>query len=63
MTITEALNTLPEEEACFMISRFMREQMGDAGMSYDLYSTPEKLQEEIAVHRRTAEQCPNMRIN
>ena len=63
MTIKEVIENHPKDEACFMLSRFMREQMGDDGMSYDLYSTPEKLEEEYAVHLKNAETCPNLQIN
>jgi hypothetical protein len=62
MTIVEVLNTYSKEEACFMLSRFMREMMGDDGMSYDLYSTPEKLEEEYSVHLKTAQTAPNLCI-
>jgi hypothetical protein len=62
MTIREVIDTYPKDEACFMLSRFMREQMGDAGMSYDQYSTPEKLESEYAIHLKNAEDCPNLQI-
>ena len=63
MTYKEALQTLPKEEACFMLSRFMREEMGDAGMSYDQYSTPEKLESEYATHQKNAKTCGDLVVN